>query len=275
MPENLENLDETNQPSENPEGGEASPEIQDENDESSMAPESTIQPEPSLEEDFETLQKLNLLKATLVRMQGGRHPNPEIEALLHRRLNLSRESFQGPYIIRLLSTLIMIFVAATICWGVLWILAFELSNFIKILSTGMASLVAALAGVAIFHPTSLPDENLLKQRIEEEMRKISKNVQQDLNDAGKDFAKTGDLVDSSIEELNKSSGKKTPRHEEPLSPMPKLQEQDIDSQENALQDDDLDADSMNLSADKSLNPEEEIVSDDEAEQKPETNNSSS
>jgi hypothetical protein len=198
-------------------------------------------PEPTLEEDFELLQRINVLKAVMVRMQGGRHPSPEIDALLQRRLNFSRETFQGPYIIRLISTLIMIFVAATLCWGILWILAsgFELSYFLRILSTGMATLVAAIAGVAIFHPSSLPDEKLLKEAVDDKMQQISKQVQELSGSTSAERTdQADDLIDSSIEELSSPRKQQVKADDEPLAAMPKGLDGIRESQ-SELQDDEL------------------------------------
>lgn len=225
--------------------------------------------EPTLAEDFERLQKMNLLKAVLLRMQGGRHPSVEIDALLRRRLNFSRDSFQGPYIIRLISTLIMIFIAATVCWAVLWILAsgFELNYFVRILSTGMASLVAAIAGIAIFHPSSLPDENLLKQAIDNEMQAISKKVQADVDtdELLDKSSENSDLVDSSIEEMSKKKTVDKSRKEEPLAAMPPGLDSIRDSS-NDLTDDEIDSNNKNLTPDIDSLEEEKL--DENSEQPP-------
>lgn len=208
-------------------------------------------PEPTLEEDFELLQRINVLKAVMVRMQGGRHPSPEIDALLQRRLNFSRDTFQGPYIIRLISTLIMIFVATTLCWGILWILAsgFELSYFLRILSTGMASLVAAIAGVAIFHPSSVPDEKLLKEFVDDRLQEISKQVQELSGNANAQSSdQVADLIDSSIEEMTSPKKQPVKTDEEPLAAMPKGLD-GIRDRQNELQDDELPGENLRGSSD--------------------------
>ena len=115
---------------------------------------------PALADDVAKLEQIDRLRAVVVRMQGGRHPNREIDALLQRRLNIPHEEFQGPYVTRLISTLMMVFVASTVMWAILWAIgsAMELGSFVKIVSTGMMTLFAAIAGVAMFHPASVPDE---------------------------------------------------------------------------------------------------------------------
>jgi hypothetical protein len=122
---------------------------------------------PSLADDLMQLEKLNLMRAVMLRLQGGRHPNAEIDALLQRRLDLRPESFQGPYAIRLICSLMMIFLMCVIMWGLIWLLgtAMEWSGFIRLMSTGIATLLAAAAGIAVFHPASVPDEKQVKETI--------------------------------------------------------------------------------------------------------------
>lgn len=130
--------------------------------------------EPSLADDILKLEQLNILRSVTLRMQGGRHPKPDIEALLQRRLNIPRESFQGPYAIRLVCTLMMIFVVSVIFWGLLWALGsmLNLSCFLRLTSTGIATLFAAVAGIAVFFPSSIPEEKALIAAIEEQMNEL-------------------------------------------------------------------------------------------------------
>jgi len=122
---------------------------------------------PSIADDLLQLEKLNLMRAVMLRLQGGRHPNAEIDALLQRRLDLRPEDFQGPYAIRLLCTLMMIFLICVIMWGTIWLVgtAMGWSYFLRLMSTGIATLLAAGAGVAVFHPASVPDEKQVKETI--------------------------------------------------------------------------------------------------------------
>jgi len=122
---------------------------------------------PSLADDLMQLEKLNLMRAVMLRLQGGRHPNAEIDALLQRRLDLRPESFQGPYAIRLICSLMMIFLICIIMWGIIWLLgtAMEWSGFVRLMSTGIATLLAAATGIAVFHPASVPDEKQVKETI--------------------------------------------------------------------------------------------------------------
>ncbi len=128
--------------------------------------ESVVVP-PSIADDLLQLEKLNLMRAVMLRLQGGRHPNAEIDALLQRRLDLRPEDFQGPYAVRLICTLMMIFLICIIMWGIIWLIgtAMEWGYFIRLMSTGIATLLAAGAGVAIFHPASVPDEKQVKETI--------------------------------------------------------------------------------------------------------------
>ncbi len=135
-------------------------------------------PSPSLADDFLKLEQLNLLRAVTIRMQGGRHPSREIEGLLQRRMNFSREELQGPYVVRLICTIMMVFIAASLFWGILWTIGsiLEMSYFLRLISTGIATLFAAVAGIAIFHPSSIPDEKSLIDAIEARMNELRKEL---------------------------------------------------------------------------------------------------
>lgn len=132
-----------------------------------------------LADDILQLEKLNLMRAVMLRLQGGRHPNAEVDALLKRRMNLHVESFQGPYAVRLVCTLLMVFVLATVLWVVLWLFAtsLELNYFVSLLSTGFATLIAAMAGVAVFHPSSVPDEKLVRAEINQRLEELRGELQ--------------------------------------------------------------------------------------------------
>lgn len=215
--------------------------------------------EYSLEEDLEILERINVLKSVMIQMQGGRHFDPQIDALLKRRINLRSEDFQGPYLIRLVVTLMMIFVISALFWSVLWILAsgFQMNYFIKMLSTGMGTLVAALAGVAIFHPSSVPDESLLKQFIDDKLNKLKKEARQKSGVGEKREQSDKDLIDDSIEV--KIAAKEAARTDEyqGLSSMP-----DGLSNTRPLEDDNLSQDNKNLSPDEELSqPDEESEPD--------------
>lgn len=131
-------------------------------------------PPISLADDLAQLEKLNLMRAVMLRLQGGRHPNAQVDALLKRRFDFKTEDFQGPYAIRLICTLMMIFLICMILWGIVWLVstAMELNSFIQMMSMAMATLMAAGAGVAIFHPASVPDEKLLKEAIAHRMAEL-------------------------------------------------------------------------------------------------------
>lgn len=147
--------------------------------------ESVKAPPPTLADDFLKLEQLNLLRTVVIRMQGGRHPSREIENLLQRRMNFSRDDLQGPYVVRLICTIMFIFFAATFFWAILWAIgnAFALSYFTRLISTGIATLFAAAAGVAIFHPSSLPDEKAIADAIEARMNELRKELEENNKEA--------------------------------------------------------------------------------------------
>lgn len=151
-------------------------------------------PQYSLAEDLLLLEKLNLLSVISVRMQGGRHPKPAIEAVLKRRMTFSdEEGIQGPYLVRLICTLMFIFVASSLFWAVLWLIAasFELNYLVRLLSTGISTVIAAMAGVAIFYPSSAPDEKKLKEAINKRLEELRQQLKKENGEtAGENDAPT-------------------------------------------------------------------------------------
>lgn len=191
--------------------------------ENETAPAEDTVKEPSLGEDLAMLDQINVLKAVLIRMKGGRHPSPQIDALLKRRLDFSGESFQGPYIVRLASTLMMIFVLSVIIWAILWVLAsgFQMSDFLRVLSVSMATMIAAIFGIAVFHPSSLPDENQLKKAIDQRLKEM-KVRQKDIDGYEEvEAEEENKLVDANFEKIEASGRKHALPDDEVLSSMPK------------------------------------------------------
>lgn len=92
----------------------------------------------------------------MLRLQGGRHPNAEIDALLQRRLDLRPESFQGLLCHQAYMQPDDDFSDMYHHVGIIWLLgtAMEWSGFVRLMSTGIATLLAAATGIAVFHPAS-------------------------------------------------------------------------------------------------------------------------
>lgn len=165
----------------------------------------------NLAEDILKLEKLNLLHAVSLRMQGGRHPKSEIESLLKRRMDFSNEeAIQGPYLVRLICTLMFIFVCSSLFWGILWLIAsaLELNYFVRLLSTGISTLVAAMAGVAIFHPSSSPDEKKLKEAINRRLEDLRDQLKKE-NGANDEIQETTSTDELKHEKEKKDSPKES------------------------------------------------------------------
>ena len=82
----------------------------------------------------------------------------------------------------------MIFLICMILWGIVWLVstAMELNSFIQLMSMAISTLMAAGAGVAIFHPASVPDEKLLKEAIVHrmaELKDLGASIQSDQDEA--------------------------------------------------------------------------------------------
>lgn len=172
----------------------------------SAVPETSAAEEPQtfdLAEDLLQLEKINLIRAVMIRIHGGRHPNKEIDALLKRRIDITADNheIQGPYVVRLICTVMMIFVMSGLFWIFLWLLAasFELNYFARLFSTGMATLFAAAVGIAVFHPSASPDEKLVKQLINQNLELIRKELEESTNSKKSDSSnavENNDLTDA-------------------------------------------------------------------------------
>ena len=125
---------------------------------------SSLPPPPSLEEDLARLEAMNWFQASVIRIRRGSHPDPEIEALLARRLDLPRDRFQGPIAIRYLSTLAWVVTFCSGAWVALWAVgtALGFTEFVWALSGAMTTLTAALLGLAVSQPIVFVDEKGLE-----------------------------------------------------------------------------------------------------------------
>ncbi|MBP7634825.1 hypothetical protein KBA41_11710 [Candidatus Ozemobacteraceae bacterium] len=122
---------------------------------------STSQPaEPAPDQDLLRLESFDWRRAVVLRLQNGRHPDPVIEDILRRRLDLDREEFQGPLPVRVLCTLAFVFIACIIAWIAGWS-AFSLlgwDGWVLGFSGLMTTVLAVALGVAAFQPVRIYDE---------------------------------------------------------------------------------------------------------------------
>lgn len=130
--------------------------------------------EPSLAEDYETLKNMNLLRNVMIRIQYGRFPNAETEALLKRRMDLDESKFQSPYLVRVIISIFVLFFLCTLTYIIIWLATSSMNlNGIK----ESASLIISLfffsaCGFIIFNSLSSPDEKKLKLAIKERMTEL-------------------------------------------------------------------------------------------------------
>lgn len=136
--------------------------------------------EPTLADDLIKLQQIKLLRAVTIRAQSGKYPDTEIDDLLKRHMNFANNEVQGPFAVRLVCTFMFIFIFGAMTWGIIWTIAtiFEFNYFLRLMSTGIMTLMAAVAGIAIFHPLSLPDDKKLKIAIENRMEELKAQIAQ-------------------------------------------------------------------------------------------------
>jgi len=112
------------------------------------------------ESDLQALQNMDWIGATLKRFRTGKHPDPHIESLLDRRLNISRQDHLAPYLVRMLVSMALVFTVCTAAWVFLWAIGslLQLNSFLIELSYGMVFLLIALFGIAMTNPVNLYDE---------------------------------------------------------------------------------------------------------------------
>ena len=127
-----------------------------------------------LKTDLAKLERIDWVSATILRFRLGLHPDPEIEALLKRRLNLPSNKYLGPLPVRLLCTFAMILAFFTITWGLFWFF-FSIagfSNFLRELSLLMTSLMVIVFGIGCSHPLKLFDEKAIEKAGSEVIRSL-------------------------------------------------------------------------------------------------------
>jgi hypothetical protein len=194
---------------------------------------------PDLDTDLQQLESMNLRQAIIVKMKGGRHPDSKTDELLARHFNFSSDDFQGPYVVRLICTILMIFAVCAILWGVLWLLAsgFGLTYFTRLISTGMATLLAAVGGIAIFHPSSIPDENVINHVIEKKLTELRRQVSsQSISEEYSEEEASSDLIDADYDELKNPAQPMTPENLETSLPEDEM----IEPSESTIQDEEID-----------------------------------
>jgi hypothetical protein len=95
-----------------------------------------------------------------------------------------------------------------------------MSDFLRVLSVSMATMIAAIFGIAVFHPSSLPDENQLKKAIDQRLKEM-KVRQKDIDGYEEAEAEEENkLVDANFEKIESSGRKHALPDDEVLSSMP-------------------------------------------------------
>ncbi len=162
----------------------AKEEVKEENKEEekkTSEPEPEPEPEPTLEEDYEALKNMHLLRNVMIRMQYGRYPNKKIDGILKRRMDLDESQYQGTHIIRIIISIMAMFFICMFAYFVVWLFASSF-NFADLKET--ASLVISLfflcsCGFAIFNNISVPNEKKLKEGIKTRMEELEKELKEE------------------------------------------------------------------------------------------------
>lgn len=137
-------------------------------------PESEPVAEPTLEEDYAALKEMNLLRNVMVRLQYGKYPDARIDGILKRRMELDESKFQGPQIVRIIVSILALFLSCTLFFIFVWLAAKGLGfdNFAKTASVIISLFFFSGFGFVIFNSLSVPDEKKLKKAISERMAEL-------------------------------------------------------------------------------------------------------
>ncbi len=129
---------------------------------------------PTLEEDYEVLKNMNLLRDVLIRMQCGRYPNKKLEGVLNRRMNLDEEKLQSPRIVRIIITILAMFFICTLTYIAIWLATATpaLHGVREFASLVISMFFIGFCAFAVFNSLSAPDEVKVQQAIKERMTEI-------------------------------------------------------------------------------------------------------
>jgi hypothetical protein len=134
----------------------------------------------SLDDDYDWLLSLNLPKEAAIKLQFGKHPDSAINALLERRIDLNApKTTINPFGIRILSSMIVIFLLGILIWAMIWLFGtiLGLSTLIKSLSSLLAVLVISGMSISIFQPLPLIDEKEFNNHLINQMNKIRETIE--------------------------------------------------------------------------------------------------
>ncbi len=143
--------------------------------------------EPTLEEDYESLKQMHLLKNVMIRMQYGRYPNKKIDDILKRRMDFDESKYQGPTIVRAILTIMAMFFICSFLYIIIWLISssLNLNNLKETASLVLSLFFLGSCGFAIFNNLSVPDEKKLKEAIKERMTEIEKELKTSSNENDK------------------------------------------------------------------------------------------
>ncbi len=139
-----------------------------------------VAPTFTVKEDYEQLMSINLYKEVAIKLQFIKHPNPEIDALLERRIDLSSKNLLiNPFGIRVLSSIVIIFLMGILIWSMIWVFGtiLGLTVLAKSLSSLLAILVISGMSISIFQPLPVIDEEQLNKHIVREMNRILESIE--------------------------------------------------------------------------------------------------
>ena len=154
---------------------------------------------PSIKDDLDLLKKLDPIKESCLKIQLGKHPNKDIDALLERSFKLSDNDFHGNIVLRILITESAIFFIGIIIWGIFWI-SFTLMELRGLAATSswlIGILTTSAMAIAIFQPYPVIDEEKLRTHIKQEIKNIKKGIEEENKEAKNDIEQSNEQKNDS------------------------------------------------------------------------------
>ena len=133
----------------------------------------------TLTEDLEEIKKCDIVREICIKLQFGKHPNKEIDALITRRFNIDIYEVRSNVLLRTFITISSIFFIGITTYGIIWFINAALSEnmcLAKTLSPILGFLTLAGMAIAIFIPFPVIDENKLTAMVNKEIQNLEEQA---------------------------------------------------------------------------------------------------
>ena len=133
----------------------------------------------TLTEDLEEIKKRDIVREICIKLQFGKHPNKEIDALITRRFNIDIYEVRSNVLLRTFITISSIFFIGITTYGIIWFINAAISEnmwLAKTLSPILGFLTLAGMAIAIFIPFPVIDENKLTAMVNKEIQNLEEKA---------------------------------------------------------------------------------------------------